>query len=305
MTLTTVFPAFNNEISIGTLVLIAKKHTNHVVVVDDGSTDRTVEMAQLAGAEVILHRNSMGKGAALKSGFEYVGRNGTKVIIAMDPEGQYDPEDIPELIAPILSGETDVVKGYRPVNANTIKKSFYPGKDSLYKVFNFKTGSPETSTQNVILAFAKHTLPALRFKSNGHTTGSEMLMDAANAGFRVKEVVIGVKHVPREPSKNISWRGLKILVRTLEDIELNKPLYYMTAPGMLCTMLGIGMGLNFLKNFYSGESLSFGPTLLMMALTLLGVFLAFTGIILHAVARLINENKTKNGNNRRNPEAVP
>lgn len=301
MTKTTIFPAFNNEISIGTLVLIAKKYTNHVVVVDDGSTDRTAEMAQLAGAEVILHRNCMGKGAALKSGFEYVGKNGAKIIITMDPDSHYDPEDIPQIIAPILSGEADVVNGCRHVNGNRKKTSFYrlPEKDCHDNVFNLNTGFSKTSVQSGIQAFSKHTLPALKFKSNGHTTGREMLVDAGNAGFRVKEVILGMKHDTKEPSKNISWHGLKVLVKMLEDIELNKPLYYLTAPGMLCTMLGIGMGLNFLKNFYSGESLSFGPTLFMVVITLLGIFMAFTGIILHAVARLVNENKMQNKREKR------
>ncbi|HEY9245340.1 MAG TPA: glycosyltransferase family 2 protein, partial [Candidatus Methanoperedens sp.] len=101
MTIIVILPAFNKEVSIGSAVLHARQHVDHVLVVDDGSTDRTVEIAQLAGAEVIRHPTNMGKGMALKTGFEYAGRNGTKVIVTMDSDGQIDTQDIPKLTAPI------------------------------------------------------------------------------------------------------------------------------------------------------------------------------------------------------------
>jgi glycosyltransferase involved in cell wall biosynthesis len=290
MTLTTIFPAFNNEISIGTLVLIAKKYTKSVIVVDDGSTDRTAEMAELAGAEVIRHRNRLGNGAALKSCFEYMEGKDAKVIVAINPDFQYDSEDIPRLIAPILSGEADIVKGCRHVNGNRKKTSFHRhmGKDRLDKVFNFETGFPITNKQSGILVFAKHTLSALRFKSNRNNTGSEVLMDA---GLKIKDVEIGVKYNMDNSSEHSIAHGLRMLVNVLPDMELNRPFYYFIAPGLVFAIAGISLELNFLRDFYNGDYLNLGPTLLMTLLTLIGSFMAFTGIILHSMARVINESK--------------
>jgi glycosyltransferase involved in cell wall biosynthesis len=268
MTITAIIPAYNNEVSIGTQVLITKKYANHVIVVDDGSTDRTVKVAQLAGAEIIQHPMNRGKGAAIKSGFEYVKRNGARVIVTLDSQGHNDPDQIPKFIYPILNGETDVVKSSRCVMGKKTSKD----------------------TQIGIHAFARHTLPAFRFGSNGHTTESEMLKDAENAGFRIMEVEIPEKQDIKE-AKNNSPGVINTLVKLLEDIELNKPLYYLTVPGILCTVLGLGLGLNFLKNFLLGEGLRFGPTLFMILLTIIGSFMAFSGIILHTMSRLINENR--------------
>jgi len=272
MTITAIIPAYNNEVSIGTQVLLTKKYANHVIVVDDGSIDRTVKMAQLAGAEIIQNPMNMGKGAAIKSGFEYVKRNGARVIITLDPMGLNDPDQIPMLIDPILKGETDVVKSSRWVNGKKTSKD----------------------TQIGIHAFARHTLPAFRFSSNGHTSESEMLKDAENAGFRIKEVNTQEKHNIKDPAKNNSQGVINKLIKLLEDAELNKPLYYFTIPGIILASGGLFLGLNFLRDFYIGKNLNIGPTLLMVMLTIIGSFMAFSGIILHTMAKMINENKIVN-----------
>lgn len=296
MTTTTILPAFNEEVSIGSVVLHARQHADHVVVVDDGSTDRTGEVAQLAGAEVIRLPNNKGKGVALKVGFEYVGRNGANVIVTMDSDGQHDPEDIPKLIAPILKGEADIVNGSRYINGNGKNTPFYRriGQNVLDGVTNLNCGLHITDTQSGFRAFARHTLPVFRFKSNGLAIESEMLMDAATAGLRIKEVEIGVRYDVDGSSENPVSHGLKVLGNVLHDMELNRPLYYFTAPGIVFMIAGIFMGLNLLRDFYLGENLRFGPTLLMILLTLVGCFMAFTGIILHTMARLINEQGLRN-----------
>ncbi len=301
MTITAILPAYNKEVYIGTLVLQTRKHVDNIIVIDDGSSDRTGEMAKLAGAKVIRHTRKMGKGAALKSGFEYVGRNGAKVIVTMDFDGEHNPDYIPILINPILKGEADVVNGSWHVKDNGKKSNFYQfkGKYNLDNVLNSNTRLPATDMQSGIQAFARHTLTAFKFKSNGNTTGNDMLNDAANAGLRVKEIEIGVKQSIDCTTQNHGNHILKTMVRMLEDIELCRPLYYLTIPGMACTIIGMGLGLDILKDFFMGETLRFWPMLFMIVLTLLGVFMAFTGIILHSVSRMISEsNKTKDAKSR-------
>jgi glycosyltransferase involved in cell wall biosynthesis len=295
MKITAILPAFNEEVSIGSMVLHTKQHADHVIVIDDGSKDRTSEFARLAGAEVIRHPRNLGKGKALKTGFDHVSKNGCKIIITMDSDGQHDPEDIKKLVAPILTGEADIVNGSRYMSGTDKNTPFYRriGQNILDGATNLNSGLHITDTQSGFRAFAKHTLPAFSFKSNGLAIESEMLMDAANAGFRIKEVDIGVRYDVDCSSENPIKHGLKVLANIINDMELNRPLYYFTLPGVILGTIGLSMGLSFLQSFYNGERLLFGPTLMMILLTLLGTFMVFTGIILHTISKLIIENKKK------------
>ncbi len=293
MTITAILPAFNEEISIGSIVLHARQHADHVIVVDDGSVDRTAEMAQLAGAEVIQHPTNKGKGTALKTGFKAALQNGTKVIVTMDTDGQHDPEEIPKLVTPILAGEADIVNGSRYINGNGKNTPFYRriGQILLDNVTNLNCGLKITDTQSGFRAFATHTASIFRFRQNGLAIESEMLKDAAHAGLRIKEVEIGVRYDVDCSTENPVSHGLKVLVKILNDLELNRPLYYFTGPGMVLTVVGVGMGLRFIQDFYLGGNLRFEPALIMIVLTVVGSLMAFTGIILHSMSRLIHEFK--------------
>ena len=74
-------------------MLCTRKYADRVLVIDDGSTDRSAEMAELAGAEVIRHPTNMGKGSALKTGF--TAANDADIIVTLDTDGQHDPAEIP------------------------------------------------------------------------------------------------------------------------------------------------------------------------------------------------------------------
>ena len=93
-----VIPALNAAQTIGRLVRASKAHGLDVVVVDDGSRDRTAAAASEAGALVISHLRNQGKGCALRTGFEYAVRAQYDGIVTMDGDGQHDPTDIPHLI---------------------------------------------------------------------------------------------------------------------------------------------------------------------------------------------------------------
>ncbi len=297
MAVTAVIPAFNEEISVGSVVLHARQHADRVIVVDDGSIDRTSEVARLAGAEVIRHPRNMGKGAALKTGFELAGLNGAKVIVTLDSDGQHDPEEIPKLVAPILAGEADMVNGSRYINGNRRDTPLYRriGQYLLDAVTNINSGLHISDTQSGYRAFAKNTLPVFRFTSSGLAIESEMLADAANARLKIKEVEIGVRYDVDCSTENPFSHGLKVFLKVIEDMELNRPLYYFTVPGMVLSIIGLTLGLSFIRDFYLGGRMMYGPTLFMIILTLVGMFLAFTGIILDSMARLFNERNRRKG----------
>ncbi len=300
--ITAILPAFNEEISIGSAVLHSRKHAECVIVIDDGSTDRTAEIARLAGAVVVSHPKNLGKGAALKTGFELAGQDGASVIVTLDADGQHDPEEIPKLVAPIHNGIADMVNGSRYMNGNGKNTPFYRriGQNVLDTATNLNSGLHITDTQSGFRAFSANVLPAFRFRQSGFGVESEMLADAANAGLRVKEIEIGVRYDVDCSTENPVSHGLKVFMKVLHDMELNRPLFYFTMPGAVMGVAGIGMGLNFLQTFYHGGRLAFGPTLLMILLTLIGTFMVFTGMILHSISRLITESKNeKIDNNKR------
>jgi glycosyltransferase involved in cell wall biosynthesis len=88
-----------------------------VVVVDDGSRDRTAAVAREAGARVLRHPFNLGYGAALQTGYKYARRNGVELLVQMDADGQHDPADLPDLVEPVAAGALDLVVGSRFLGA--------------------------------------------------------------------------------------------------------------------------------------------------------------------------------------------
>lgn len=293
-----VLPAYNEEVSIGSVVLRTKEHAGRVIVIDDGSSDHTASIAKMAGAEVIRHITNKGKGKAFKTGFNAASQNGAAIIVTLDSDGQHNPAEIPKLTAPIFSGEADLVNGSRYINGNGKNTPAYRriGQTVLDKATNMNSGVKITDTQSGFRAFAVNTLPAFRFKENGFGIESEMLADAAKSDIRIKEVEIDVRYDVDCSTEHPVSHGIGVLVKILRDMEFNRPLYYFTVPGMVVGGIGLVLGLLYLRNFYLGGSLSFGPTLLMIMMTLVGTFMAFTGIILHSISRMIYDLKGSDRN---------
>ncbi|MHC1756387.1 MAG: glycosyltransferase family 2 protein [Methanosarcina sp.] len=284
--ITVILPAYNEEVSIGSIVLLSKQYVDRVIVVDDGSSDRTAEVAARAGAEVIVHSPNKGKGMAFKTGF--AAAEGADIIVTMDSDGQHNPSDIPKLVAPILRGEADMVNGSRYLNGHATDTPAYRriGQTILDKATVLNSGIKITDSQSGFRAFAASTKDIFRFNAQGMAIESEMLADAGRAGLRVKEVEIRVRYDVDGSTENPIRHGLVVLLTVLKDIEFNKPLYYFTFPGLVLGAGGLYMGFGFLRAFYLGGGLEFGPTILMILLTLVGTFMGFTGIMLHSIAGL-------------------
>lgn len=284
--ITVILPAYNEEVSIGSVVLLTKVYADTVVVVDDGSTDRTAEIARKAGAEVIVHEENTGKGGALKTGFAAAVKMGADVIVTMDSDAQHNPSDIPKLAAPIIKGEVDMVNGSRYLYGNDKNTPKYRrvGQAVLDKATNRSSGLKITDSQSGFRAFAASIVDIFRFNAIGMAIESEMLADAGKAGLRISEVEIGVRYDVEGSTKNPLIHGLEVLVMILKDMEFNKPLFYFTVPGLILGIIGLNMGAYFLQIFVRGGNLYFGPTILMSILIIVGVILATAGLIMHSLS---------------------
>src|SRR6185503_2783935 len=104
-----LIPAYNEHRFIGSMVLAVRQFVDLVIVVDDGSSDSTAEIAQRAGARVVRHTVNQGKAIAVNTGFSFIRQMAPRAIVMVDGDGQHCADDIPIVLAPILEGHADVV----------------------------------------------------------------------------------------------------------------------------------------------------------------------------------------------------
>lgn len=295
MTLTiAAMPAYNESKSIANVIMGCKKYVDKIVVVDDGSSDNTAELAESLGAYVIRHETNKGYGAALKNCFETARKLNANAMVIIDSDGQHDPNDIPKLLTPLKQGY-DLVIGSRFINGN--------GKNvPLYRKFGMKVldiatmmagGLNVTDSQSGFRAYSKKAIENISLNGAGMSAGSEILLQARDHRLKHTEVEIHCRYDLEDcSSQNPFIHGPRVLLRLLRDMEYRRPLYYFTAPGIFLGAVGVFMGLKFLQNyFYYGGSLPFGPTFLMMLFSIIGMFMVFTGIILHAISKMIYQIK--------------
>lgn len=282
-----LLPSYNEEVALGSIILRTKKYVDNVIVIDDGSYDKTSEIAKLAGADLIKHKTNLGKGASLKTGFE--ASEEYDIIVTIDSDAQHNPDEIPKLIKPIINGNADIVNGSRYINGTDNNTPSYRrvGQKVLDTATNVSTGLSLTDSQSGFRAFSNKTLHCFKFDDSGFGVESEMLSDAVEHGFRITEVGISVRYDVDGSTKNPVSHGVKVLVKIIKDMELRRPLYYFTAPGFIIFIIGLSLVLIFLHDYITGTSINIGPTMISIMLTLFGTFFMFTGIILDSISRML------------------
>lgn len=171
------------------------------IVVDDGSSDGTAEVASDAGALVVSSLVNRGGGAALRMGFDVARRHGAETIVTMDADGQHLPSEIEHLVRPILEDEHDFVIGSR-ILGNRERDSVvrYLGIRIFNAVIRVLTSLKITDCSNGFRALRVTALGKLKLHQNQYHT-AELIIDAAKKGIRVGEVPVTVKRRMRGTSK--------------------------------------------------------------------------------------------------------
>ena len=289
-----VIPAYNEEVTIGSVVLKALNYCNELYVVNDGSADLTSELAELAGAIVLEMDHNSGKAAALLEGLRAAKRDGYSVIVMMDGDAQHKCIDIPALLAPIMNGSADMVIGSRFMKEdNEIPAYRQVGQKVLNKFTNMGSKGTLTDTQSGFRALGPRALENLNFDSSGYSVESDMITHFTNCGLRIVEVPISVRYdVPNGHKQGSTSMGLRLFENVLTTVAYKRPLLLFGGPGVTLLMIGITVGS---LSFWDIEIFNTWLFQLLVAgsLMLMGVIMIMFGLMQNSLAMLLRMNASK------------
>jgi len=283
-----IIPAYNEGLVIGSVVLQARQHADRVIVVDDGSLDRTAAIARLAGADVIRFEENGGKAKAMMAGLARVRALGYEAVVMLDGDGQHDPDEIPAVVAPVLAGEADLVIGSRFLD---VKADIPAYRRAGQRVLNWFTnlstygGSfATTDSQSGFRALSRRALENLTFASEGYNIESDMIAHFAPLGLKITEVPISVTYdVPHKHKLNPVSHGFGVLARIVGLIGYKRPLLSFGIPGLLVTLFGIGAEVYTFSEFYRTAQFHYIVFTGGFAALILGLMLVTSGLILNSL----------------------
>jgi len=244
-----LIPAFNEEKLIGkTILKIPRKihgvNKVEVLVVDDGSIDKTVEMAFNAGADkIVSHNKNLGVGAAFMTGIRNAISMNAGILVTLDGDGQFPPEQISEFIVPILNQQCDVVSGAR--FTDSIPKD-YPkikllGNRIFSNLVSWVTGQKFSDTQTGFRAYSKEAMLNVSVISE-FNFAQEVLIDLMFKKFRIEEVPVKVLFDKNRKSRivrNIFSYSYKASSTIVRSIFYHRPILAFGLFGMLLVGFGV------------------------------------------------------------------
>lgn len=249
MKLAVLLPALNEAATIGAVIRAIPPSlpgitAREVIVVDDGSTDATAAEGRAAGASVVSHGWNRGVGVAFQTGLSTALAQGADLIVHLDADGQFNPEDIPTLLQPLFEERADITTGTRfdnPSLTPTMDPVRLWGNQMVARMVNFVTGQRFTDVSCGFRALTRDA--ALRLTLFGRFTYTqEMILDAVQKDLRIVEVPLRVRERETGASRvyagpiHYALRSAAILFRSFRD---NSPLRVF---GSFATVVG-GVGI--------------------------------------------------------------
>lgn len=287
-------PAYNKEQTIGSLIHAVEGYVDEIIVVDDGSTDRTSAVARRTTATVIRHEKNLGKAAAVQVLINEALKLNADVLVLLDADFQHDPDEIPRLIEPVLESGYDLVLGSRKLQGS--KKR---GKAPFYRPwgqFVLRLGSRLLAKQRFsdpecgFRALSRRAMEAMRFEKSGFFVESEMIYVAVQKGLKVTEVPITEIYLEGGGSTLNPFRhGFGNLGNVIVYISEKRPLLFFGLSGALLAFIGAVMGVRVLYIAYFSErgGVALGSALVSVLFLVIGVFIILTGLILNALTRFV------------------
>ncbi|MGB7294819.1 MAG: glycosyltransferase family 2 protein [Candidatus Aminicenantales bacterium] len=226
-----VMPAYNAEKTLArTLKDIPREWVDEIMLVDDHSRDRTVEIARRIGLRVFVHDRNKGYGANQKTCYREALRQGGDIMVMVHPDHQYDPTAIPQLIKPLLDGECDAVFGSRMLGGRPLEggmpKWKYLGNIFLTALENATFYMYLTEYHSGLRAYSRRYLETVKFdlNSDDFVFDSEIIAQGVVHKMRIKEIPITTRYF-EEASKIGLLRSLVYglsIIKTLVKFKLHK-----------------------------------------------------------------------------------
>jgi len=213
------------------------------------------------------------------------------IMVTIDADGQFLPEEIPKLMESIIKEKADVVLGYRFDNATDMPSYRQIGNKFLDKITNLASELPFRDTQGGFRAYSKKAINAIQFSTNGFGVDSEILVDASKKGLKITEEKVtviyntGGKTSTKTPIVHVS----EVLRTMLEIIAIRHPLKYMGIPGLILIIVGIAVGIFVLITFNEIRYFSIPFTLIAIGATILGLLLLLMSVVLFSISKSINQ----------------
>jgi glycosyltransferase involved in cell wall biosynthesis len=190
-----LIPALNAERSIRSIISGCKAVLDDVLVVDDGSADRTAEVAREAGAQVVTHPENRGKGAALKTGFAYALEHGFDAVVTLDADGQHLPGEIPKFLAAHVETGADLIIGGRAhLFGQMLPRRRLANRFSAWSIA-YASKTNVTDSQSGFRFYSANLLRGIRLRTDGFDMESEVIVNAGCRGFKVMTIPIDLGFV--------------------------------------------------------------------------------------------------------------
>jgi len=216
-----VMPAYNAGRTLRmTYEELPKDTVNLVILVDDGSTDATLDVARQLGLEIFVHDRNYGYGANQKTCYAEALRAGAEIVVMVHPDYQYDPRLVPQIIEPIVSGAADVVLGSRLKTGSAIQQGMpwwkWVANRCLTGLENRVFGLRLSEYHTGYRAFRREVLETVNFGANsdGFVFDQEIVAQVVGAGFRIAEIAVPTRYFPEASSASFvasTIYGLRIL----------------------------------------------------------------------------------------------
>ena len=291
-----IIPCYNEEATIGSVVLKTRKYVDEVLVIDDGSADGTAEIARQAGATVLSHKANLGKSAGMKTGFSYALDNGFDHIITLDGDGQHNADEIPNLLGIILNGgnDIDISIGMRSGKDTEMPTWRRVGKRVLDYSTSFGSGGYLTDSQFGFRAFNKKAIAGItpRLRGNAFSTESEQLVLAHELGLNVTGSHVSCKYSSIGNSTTTSTEtptshGIGVLSYVIWLIAERRPLLFIGVPGLLCVVVGIFLAILTMQAYNITHVFSIPYALLTSFFLMVGALAVFIGLLFHTIPHVI------------------
>jgi len=259
MKLVVTIPSYNEEKTLGAVINeIPKKIQGideiRILIINDGSTDKTADVASQAGADKILsHKQNMGLAKTFRDGLDAALEMGADIIVNTDADFQYNGDEIPKLVAPILEGTADIVLGDRQIDhLDHMPRGNYWGNKIATQVTRWATSLPIKDAQTGFRAFTRDA--ALRMNLTGeYTYTQETLIQAANKKLKIEQIPVEFRR--REGKSrlisNIMGYAKSAGVTIYRSFGAYHPFTIFCTIGIGCIILGLVFGFRVIFHYFT------------------------------------------------------